>query len=188
MPKVQVAMTDSDGWKPLPKGTYTFIIDGAEQTLSSKNNAQLKVKAHVTQHPQYNDKISTIWLPMTARSVFRVEELLEATGAEFEKVDAAPGQKDADGYDIKFDLTFDTDDLVGMYFLADVDVEEYNGKDQNRFKNFRPLEGVKTAPANGGAAAETKAAGAAAGAAPGGAPAGSGGGDVQRRRRTVVGA
>jgi hypothetical protein len=184
MPKVQVSMTDSEGWKPLPKGTYVFIVDGAEQTLSSKQKPQLKVKCHVTQHPQYNDKVATLFLPMTSRAAFRVEDLLEATGAEYEKTDAAPGQKDEDGYDLKFDLTFDTEDLVGMYFVADVDVEEYNGKEQNRYNNLRPLEGTptKSAPANGGAAAENKAAGAPAGATQGGAPAG---GDVQRRRRVV---
>ncbi len=185
MPKVQVSMTDSEGWKPLPKGTYTFVIDGAEQTLSSKQKAQLKVKCHVVQHPQYNDKQSVVWLPMTSRSAFRVEEMLEATGIDFDKTDAAPGQKDEDGYDLKYDLSFDTEDLVGMFFVADVDVEEYNGKDQNRFSKIRALEATstKSAPANGGAAAGAENA---AGAAASAAPAGAAGSEPMRRRRVVA--
>lgn len=181
MPKIEVKMTESEGWKPLPKGTYEFIIDSVVETLSSKNNPQLKITMHVMNHPQYSDKKSTMFLPMVPKAAFRVSELIDATEIDCDETELT-GEKDDEGNDIKFNLSFDTDDLVGATFKADVDQHEYNGKDQQDFNNLRPIKDVErpagaqqqqrsTQPAQEQAAAATNA-----GAAPGG---------TVRRRRVV---
>jgi hypothetical protein len=183
MPKIEVKMTESEGWKPLPKGTYECIIDNVVETLSSKNNPQLKITGHVMNHPQYNDKKITLFLPMVPKAAFRVSELIDATEIDCDEQELT-GEKDDEGNDIKFNLSFDTDDLVGATFKADVEVREYNGKDSNDFRNLRPIKDKErpatatqpqqrsTQPAQGEAAAANSA-----GAAPG-----------TVRRRRVVGA
>jgi hypothetical protein len=182
MPKIEVKMTESEGWKPLPKGTYEFIIDNVVETLSSKNNPQLKITMHVMNHPQYSDKKSTMFLPMVPKAAFRVSELIDATEIDCDETELT-GEQDEDGNDIKFNLSFDTDDLVGATFKADVDAHLYNGKDQQDFNNLRPIKDKErpaaaqqqqqqrsTQPAQGEAAAANNA-----GAAPG----------TVRRRRVV---
>jgi hypothetical protein len=141
MPKIQVSMTDSEGWKPLPKGTYNFMIDSSTQTVSSNSNPQLKLMCHVIHHPQHESKKSTLFLPMVPRAAWRVREILDATGIEAEEVELPKGSKqDEEGSDIKYELSFDTEDLVGASFTADVTIEMYNGKEQNRFNEIRPFE------------------------------------------------
>ncbi len=167
MPKIQIQTTESEGWKPLPKGTYDWMIDSAQQTMSSNNNPQLKLAIHLLNHPQYGEKKGAMFLPMVPSASFRLVELLDATGVDSEEIEIPKGsQQDDKGNDLKSTISFDTDDLVGATFRSDCDIQEYNGKDQQRYNNLRPIEATprpqgvqpqaqpQTAPANGGTQAQ----------------------------------
>jgi hypothetical protein len=183
MPKIHVTMTESEGWKPLPKATYDFIIDSVEEGTSKQNKRQLRLKTHVIGHPQYEGKKSMVFLSMVPAAAFRVSEMLDATGVDVEEIELPKGQEqDEEGNDIKFHLSFDTDDLVGATFRSDVDVEEYNGKDQNRFNNVRPVEAAPR-PAAAGQAQKQQSLPNTDGAAP--AQAAADAGPIRRTRRVV---
>ncbi len=153
MPRISFKSEDSEGgWEPLPDGTYHFIIDAIEEKVSSKGNAQLKVNLHVSEGPQEGKKV-VMWWAMTSLSGWKMEECLEATGIEWDKVET--GETNPDTGKPLFELSFDTDDLPGCEIVADATVEKFQGKDQQRFNNERAPDGAATAGSNGAAKDES---------------------------------
>lgn len=177
MPRIKFRSSEGGEWQPLPDAPYLFQIDEVELDTSKAGNQQLKISAHV-EGGEYDQKKVTIWRVLTPKSGWKIELLLEATGAEFTKEES--GETNPETGKPLYDYDFDTDDLVGRSFVADVSTREYQGKVNNDFNNERAPEGAEeeeapeeqeAAPANG--AAEEKPAAA--------KPAASAGG--QRRRR-----
>ncbi len=140
MPRISFKSEDSEGgWEPLPDGTYNLIIDAVEEKMSTKGNRQLMVTAHVSEGP-HDGKKCTIWYAMTLKSGWKMEMLLEAAGVEWEKTETAETNPDT-GKPLN-ELNFDTDDLPGCEIVVDATVQNYQGKDQQRFSDERAPEGA----------------------------------------------
>jgi hypothetical protein len=181
MPRISFKSEDSEGgWEPLPDGTYHFIVDAIEEKVSSKGNAQLKVNLHVSEGPQEGKKV-VMWWAMTPKSGWKMEEILNAAGIDWDKVET--GETNSDTGKPLFELSFDTDDLPGCEIVADASVEKYQGKDQQRFSNERAPDGADGS--NGAAEEESAPAEEAAAEAAEGADAPAAGTSVggSRRRR-----
>lgn len=189
MPRVQMQGKQSEGWQPLPKGTYIFQIDAmTESTSKNTQNAQFKMEMHVA-GGDHDGKKATDFLPMSDKAIWRWVDLLDATGigeiTELQEIDPESGKP-------KIAIDVDTDELVGAMFKADVTLEEYpkdSGKMQNRFNQIRPVQdapaesaAAPAASSNGSSASAPAPAPAAAAAVPAAAPAAAAG---QRRRRSV---
>lgn len=143
MPRLKFRGSESEGWQPLPAATYNFQIDSVEETTSRNNNPQVKVAAHVMDGPHGTKKV-TIWYALTEKSGWKFKQLLDACGVEYTEEET--GEVTDTGKPV-FDMDVELDDLAGCAFQADVTTEEYNGKDQNRFNNERPIDGSEQASA-----------------------------------------
>lgn len=146
MPRLKWRGSDSSGWSPLPAGTYNFVIDDFEETTSSNNNPQLKLSGHVMDGP-HKDKKITDWFVLTDNAGWKLKQLCEAAGVDF--VEEETDQVTDKGKPI-FDLDVELDDLVGCAYIADCRVDEYNGRENNKFENYRSMDGAQKEAAQGG--------------------------------------
>lgn len=142
MPKIRVEGYDSEGWRPLPNGTYMFMIDGYEEAVSSNQNPQLKVNVHVVDG-EFDGKKATLWYVLMAKTLWKIRGLCDATGIEYESENT--GRQDPETGKDLITLDFEADDLVGCVFVADVTEGEYQGNAKNNFNNERPVEGSEAA-------------------------------------------
>ena len=179
MPRIAFEAGENKGWQPLPKGTYDFRIDEVTETLSKqKETPTVMVKTHVEGGP-HDQKEATIFYPLAPGAGFRLKNLLDAAGVDYEEV--ASTNVDKDGKPLT-GYNFDSDNLIDCVVRVDVTVGEWNGKPKNEFSNERSLDAggngaaAAAAPATAPAAAATAPVAAAAAGAP--APA-------QARRRRV---
>lgn len=163
MPVINFKAKEGKGWQPLPKGTYVIQINSVDPTkVSTKGNPQMMVEGQVVGGDSEGKKV-TLWYPLDGAAAWRLRNLLEGTGVDFEDTEldeVDDEQKPIHGY------SFDSDDLPGMSFLCDVDQREYQGKVNNDFANERPVDGApaEAAAASKPAATATKPAAAAAAA------------------------
>lgn len=154
MPKIVYTGEETDGWQPLPKGTYKFQIDDVEMTTSSKDNQQLKVMMHVVDGP-HDGKKATDWYVLVPKAMWRIESLLDASGIDYEHSEAGVSQETGKPMHT---FEFDYDDLIGTMIVADVETGEYNGKPKNNFTEVRaPDDGTQQQPPGAPAAAPAPA-------------------------------
>ena len=180
MPRIAFEAGESKGWSPLPKGAYDIRIDSIEETLSKqKETPSLMVKGHV-EGGQYDQKEVTIFYPIVPGAGFRIKNLLDASGVDYQTFETDKTDKDGKpltGYD------FESDDLIECVIRYDVSVRTYNDKPQNDFQNERSVDGGSNGHAEEAApTAPTPAAKPAAAAA---APAPAASANAQQRRRRV---
>lgn len=176
MPRIAFEAGESKGWSPLPKGTYDIRIDSIEETLSKqKETPSLRVSGHV-EGGQYDQKEVTIFYPIVPTAGWRMKNLLDASGIDYNGV--ASANTDKDGKPL-MTYNFESDDLIECLIRFDVSVRMYNEKPQNDFQNERSLD----AGANGAAEAAAPAPAPAAAPAPAPAPAPATAGTQARRRR-----
>lgn len=193
MPRVQMTGKQSEGWQPLPKGTFIFQIDAMDEGASKNTqNPQYKMSIHVV-GGDHDGKKATDFLPLSDKAIWRWVDLIDATGIgeviELQEIDPESGKP-------KITIDVDTDEFIGALFKADVTIDEYpagSGKMQNRFNQIRPAQDqpaqAAAAPASAGAPSSNGSA-AAAPTAPATAPAQAAAaaptaGAQQRRRRSV---
>lgn len=185
MPRIAFEAGESKGWSPLPKGAYDIRIDSVEETLSKqKETPSLMVKGHV-EGGQYDQKEVTIFYPIVPGAGFRIKNLLDASGVDYQTFETDKTDKDGKpltGYD------FESDDLIECVIRYDVSVRTYNDKPQNDFQNERSVDGggngaAATAPAAGAAAATAPAPAAAPATAAAAVASARADGPQQRRRR-----
>jgi len=147
MPRLKFRGSESEGWSPLPAGTYNIQIDDIEETTSRNNNPQVKVAGHVMDGPHGSKKV-TIWYAITDKSGWKLKRLLDACGVDYTEEET---DEVTDKGKPVFDMDVELDDLVGCAFQCDVSIEEYNGKDQNRFNDERSIDGAEASKGDNGA-------------------------------------
>lgn len=136
---MRFVVTENQGeFEPLPKGTYEFDIDEAEERVSSNNNPQIMMKMTVTGGP-YGGKRATCFITMSEKSGWRAKELFEALGMPL-----VNEGKDATGADIY--SAPDAAELIGRRVVWDVTVREYEGRPQNDFKKPRAPGAMAAGP------------------------------------------
>ncbi len=139
MPKVKVRGKQMEGWKPLPNGTYTIMIDDIKQGLSRAQNENLQVGGHVEDGPHDGKKV-TIFYMLLPQNLWKLRNLLDATGVDYEAEEL--DEIDSDTGKPLLEVLFDTDDLLGCCFVADVSQrDDTKGGVSNEFRNERPVEG-----------------------------------------------
>jgi len=109
-----------------PAGIYSFEIMEVEQGASKKGNPQLKVVTEIIDGPHAGKKFTT-WYSLLPQALFRLNMLIEASRVPHNVV----GEDEKGNPQIEFD----ENDLVGLRFTAELTVEKYEGKDQNRIGN-----------------------------------------------------
>jgi len=125
MPIIEFDAPSSEGFQPLPEGTYWLRIESVEQSTSSAGNPQLVVKTRVVDG-EYANKSVTIWYSLTPKSTWKLKALLDATDVPYEEVGGR--------------VRFDTDDLYDKDFVVDasVGVNPNTQKPKNDWSNERP--------------------------------------------------
>jgi len=147
-------MGESEGFTVLPKGSYEQEIVNFKEGAAKTGTKQYIIKCKVVGGP-YDEKAITHFFAITDKAAWRFRELLDAALVDYEAVDA--GRKTEEGKPI-FDLSFDTDDLIGRRFIADASEEtDTNGKARNNWNNYRATADAQS-QAQQGAAAATQAA------------------------------
>lgn len=126
MGRVRISQGNGD-FKPLPEGTYDFIIDSIEEGTSGKGNPQLKVTMLVKDGPHDGKKLLH-WYSLTPQSLWAVYNLVEALDIEMTDT----GEEDEHGKPI---YDFDTSDLIGCIVTYVVGQREYNKKVNNTFSD-----------------------------------------------------
>lgn len=156
MARVGFSMGESDGFTLLPKGTYEQEIANFKEGNAKTGTKQYIIKCKVVGGP-YDEKAITHFFAITDKAAWRFRELLDAACVDYEAIDS--GRKTEEGKPI-FDLSFDTDDLIGRRFLADATEEtDNNGKPRNNWNGYRPTaEAQAEAVKNAGAATQQQAA------------------------------
>jgi hypothetical protein len=136
MPVISARASQGDGkWKPLPNGTYDFTIDAVKERVSGAGNQMLHLETHVA-GGEFQGKKAGQFYTLVDKAGWRLKLLLDATGVDYNEV-PLDGVVDDDGRPVT-ELQFDTDDLVGKTFTADVTIRKDNkGEDQNAFNNER---------------------------------------------------
>lgn len=119
----------------LDPGVYDFQITEVEHGTNKKNNPQLTIKSVVVGGKD-DGRTIVDWFQLTEKAMWRIGLLVEATGCPHTVV--------GHGKDGNPEIEFDENDLVGLYFRADVtqDTYEVNGqkKDKNVYANFAPSD------------------------------------------------
>jgi hypothetical protein len=119
------------GFETYEAGTYTLKIESVTQGTSKAGNPQLTVKCTFV-GGRYDGKTITVWYSLTPQSFWKIQLLIEATACNHTVVG-----EDAQGQPI---IEFDEQDLVGLIFDADVTIEDYQGKKNNRVNKERASE------------------------------------------------
>ena len=141
-PVIEFKAKESKGWQPLPDATYVLQITAVDPTkVSKKNNPQMMVEAQVAEGDHTGKKV-TLWYPLDGNAAWRLRNLLEATGVDYE--DTELDETDDEGKPIH-GYSFDSDDLSGTTFLADCTQRTYEGKINNDFANERSVNGEAAA-------------------------------------------
>jgi hypothetical protein len=143
--KVTASQSRAD-FQPLPKGTYDLDIVSVEEATTSNNNPQLRMKMSVMDG-EYAGKNVMHFMTITDKTGGFVKEMIDATGIDAEIVELDEVNPE-DGKPF-LSIDFDPEDFVGKQVRADATVREYEGKENNRFNNFRPIEAQEVAaPSN----------------------------------------
>ena len=146
MPRISFEASEGSGWEPLPKGTYDIRIDDVTEGLSKqKETPSLIVKGHV-EGGSYDQKEVTIFYPLVRGAGFRVKNLIDAAGIDFEEVET--GEVNDKGKPVT-SYNFDSDNLVNCLVRFDVTVREYpqdSGKMQNDFTKERSPDATAAQP------------------------------------------
>lgn len=142
---IRFNQSQGGGFQTYDAGTYDFKIENVQQGTSKTGNPQLTVKLRFV-GGKYDDKQMTAWYSLTPQSMWKMQALVEASGCHHTVIG-----EDAEG---KPTIEFDEADLVGLVFAADVTIEEYQGKKNNRLNNERPSDLVEEARAAQQAAPE----------------------------------
>lgn len=116
-------------FNPYEPGVYDLRIVDVKQGTSKNLNPQLTVKCEFAGGKNDGKQI-TVWYSLTENSLWKLSALVQATGCPHVVVGT-----DAKGNPV---VEFEELDLVGRYFEADITVEEYNGKMNNRVNKERP--------------------------------------------------
>lgn len=142
MGRIQVTASQSfAAWQPLPNGDYEFQFDEVTEGMTSHNNPQLKIKMSVMTGP-HAGKTCMHFVVITEKSGGFVKELVEATGVEYEQEETEEINEE-DGKPF-LNIAFDSDDLIGKTAMAKCRLTEYEGKEQNKFTNFRPIQAAES--------------------------------------------
>lgn len=115
-------------FEPYDAGTYDLRVIDATQSTSKTGNPQLTVKSEFV-GGKYDGKPLLSWYSLGEKSMWKLQALIEATDCPHVVV----GQ-DAQGNPL---IEFEESDLIGRVYTADVTVEEYNGKKNNRVNKER---------------------------------------------------
>lgn len=119
-------------------GAYDLRVESAEQGVSkSSGKPQLAVKC-VFVGGKYDGKTLMTWYSLSEASMWKIAALVEACGAAHTVV----------GQDVKGNpiIEFEEADLLGCIFSADVTIEEYNSKKNNRINKERASDLVESEP------------------------------------------
>lgn len=138
MPQITVRSTQGSGgdWTPLPKGTYDLTINSIKERTSGSGNPNLQVECSVADGP-HAGKTANVWKSLVPKSGWALKALLDACGVNYneqpiDEIDEESGKP-------LTELQFDTDELVGKTFTCDAVISEFEGKENNRFNNERPV-------------------------------------------------
>ncbi len=111
-----------------PTGSYTLLVKEARQEAAkSSGELKLSVKFEIIDGPGGSNEFAgkTVFssYSLQEKAAFRVRKLCAAAGMSKEEIDAG----------------VDDELLLGRTIKADLAVEKYNGKDNNRVQNEMPV-------------------------------------------------
>lgn len=149
MPKLSFTASESEGWKPLPAGTYAIMFDSVQMGASSGGHPQMRLNGHVD-GGNHDGKKVTIFYVIMAQTGWKLKDLLFAAGVSYEETDTGE-VNDEDKPIMSYE--FDPDDLPGQVVEYDVKMREYQGKEQNNFTGEKAPEKKAAKPAAGKPAA-----------------------------------
>lgn len=157
----QIAFTSGEGggFELLPVGSYTFrvIKNEVKPAASAEKSPSMHVKVQVVDGPQ-EEKTAMLFCTLKPEKGWMLKNLIEAAiPGKYEEFDS--GAKDDEGKPIK-EYRFDSDDLIGATFVADVEhrKDPRTNQMQHDFKKIRALEGAAVVENGNNAAADTQAA------------------------------
>lgn len=112
MPRVNVNLSDSKGFDPVPAGPYNVSITKAEPRQTAAGQAALNWTLTI-QEGDFTGQNLFLFTMLEGKGTFKTKELLIAAG-----LDCSEDQ-----------LDFDTDDLLGIDITVTVSQEMVNGRD-----------------------------------------------------------
>jgi len=112
-------------------GRYDFRIEDVEQNTSKNGNPQLVMKSVIVGGPSDGKKF-TSWWSLVEKAQWRLNQLIEATGCPHQVVG-----EDGEGNPL---VEFEESDLIGLTFSADVVIDNYQNKKNNKLENLYPTE------------------------------------------------
>lgn len=119
-------------------GNYDLRILDVTQGTSKNNNPQIKVACEFV-GGRYDGKKLTTWYSLTEASMWKLQALVEACGAQHTVVGT-----DAKGNPI---IEFEESDLIGCIFACDLSIQTFEGKASNKIAKERASDLVEDAPA-----------------------------------------
>lgn len=106
----------------LPEGSYDLEIKKVDPNRTDKKDRpQAMIQMEVV-GPDHTGKVVTDWFYLTDNAVWRLHNLYEALGIEPE----GTGEYDEEGKEL---VEYDTDDLIGRIFVANVTQRVYAKRD-----------------------------------------------------------
>jgi hypothetical protein len=135
MPEIEFTASQGGGFEPLPAASYNFRVAKVDmKTTKTTNNPMMQVSLVVLDGPYEGKKVS-LFLVITAKSGFRIQQLLEAAiPGEYETFET--NEKDDQDRPINA-FKFNTDALIDTTFTADLTVgKDDKGEPRNEFKKM----------------------------------------------------
>ena len=173
MAKIQYKANKGSGFKMPPAGTYDFeIVDVKDEKPDNDGNMRIYLQLKIAEGDQQGSDVR-MYCTLSAERGWMLRNVLQACLVDYEENDGGEGEP--------YEVSFDTDDLIGRFFRADLTIytNPNTGKKSPNFNEIQvsPLQeqasgGAAEEPAEPEPAKPTQAAKPAAGK-PASAPAGT---------------
>jgi hypothetical protein len=151
MPEIEFNATQGTVFTPLPKGSYTALIENIEfSKTKEKNNPQMCLIMRVS-GGEYDGREVRDWMVTGGenahKSGWRIANLLEATiPGEYDEIET--GELNEKGKPL-YRYKFNTDHLIGVSVSFKATIEEDNkGEDRNQFRYIAKTGATEAAKAS----------------------------------------
>lgn len=131
MGKIQYRANKGSGFKLPPVGTYDFeIAEVKEDKVDDEGNPRLFLQLKIADGDQQGSDVR-MYHTLSQERGWLMREVLQATGVDYEEEDGGEGEP--------YSIGFDTDDLIGRFFRAELTHYE-NKNTGKKFPNFSEIQ------------------------------------------------